>query len=202
METAGLQFDPAAHRYWMPGPPPREVINVTRVLEHFNEGMRTARACNPEAFEYAQALGQAVHRACELDDTGHTIQPDTLDEAVALRLEHWRAFKRDTGCVLHAVEQRVYHPVHDYAGTLDRVLTFAGRRWLVDLKSGVQEPFAEPQTGAYKLAWEAMDGAPIERRACLYLRPEGYKLVPHDGRTDSNTFISMLQTYRWLTTRT
>jgi hypothetical protein len=198
---AQLHFNPTEHRYWI-GPPGqhREVINVTRVLEHFNEEMRAARACNPEAFEYATELGQAVHRACELEDKGHTIQADTLDDAVALRLAQWRKFKRDTGCVLNAIEERVYHPVHDYAGTLDRVMTFAGRRWLVDLKSGARSRFAQPQTGAYKLAWEAQDGAPIERRACLYLGPEDYHLEPHDGRNDSNTFISMLQTYRWLTT--
>lgn len=191
-----VQFDPAAHRYTVAG---RHVINVTSVLSFYNAELDHVA---PEMLERARELGTYVHKACELDDLS-TLNEAELDPLLEPYLRAWRRFKVDTGFECLAIEERVYHRLYDYAGTLDRrarLPRLDRYRWLLDVKSGAKSRWAGPQTGAYAQAHEAMGGEPIERRAAIYLHDDGtYDLQPHRDPNDRTTFLSALTLYRWLT---
>lgn len=194
MSAGDLLFDPGRHRYTIGG---REVVHVTAVLEHFDEEIQRLKRQSPDVIAAAGDLGTAVHVACELDDRG-VLDEGTVEEIVGKRLEQWRKFRREKGFVPVLIEARVYHPVYQYAGTLDRMGALDGCRSLIDIKSGAVSRFAGPQTGAYRAAHEAMGGAPVEKRYSLHLTEDRYFLVPHNDVQDGTVFLSMLNCYRWL----
>lgn len=195
MSVAELTFDPVRHEYRYGG---RIVPGVTSVLEYFDPEMQRLKRERPEAIAAAGDLGTAVHVACELDDNG-VLDEGTVESVVGARLEQWRKFRRDKAFVPVLVEERVYHRAYAYAGTLDTMGALDGCRSLLDRKTGVQSRFAGPQTGAYKLAWESAGGAPVERRYSIHLTEDRYFLVPHVDPQDGTVFLSMLNSWRWLT---
>lgn len=192
----GLTFDEARHEYRYGG---RLVPGVTSVLEFFDHDLQRAKRANPEAFQNAADLGTAVHLACDYYDRGVEIDEATLAPVVGARLEQWKKFRRDKAFVPILVEEKVYHPVYDYAGKLDRLGALDGRRSLLDIKSGAVSRFAQLQTAAYSAAHQAMGGAKVEQRLCVHLDDDRYWLVPHRDPQDATVFVSMVNAWRWLT---
>ena len=146
-----LTFDEATHTYRIHG---KVVPGVTTILKPLTD----FSFVKPEALEAASLFGTAVHKACELDDLDF-LDEEALDPALAPYLQAWRKFSTDYRAAWTAIEERVYSPTHDYAGTLDRfgkvVLpgTFTPKDAVVDIKSGVAlYPAVGPQLAAYKNA--------------------------------------------------
>jgi hypothetical protein len=171
------------HRYFWNGAP---VPGVTGVLEPLDELWHVP----PDVLAAKADLGTRVHLACELDDA------DDLDEAsveddVAPYLDAWRRFRVEKRVQVLSTEEYVYHPLHRYAGQLDRVLGFDGAKWLGDIKTSVGVyPSVGPQTAAYLAA----KGDPtITRRAAIQLKPDGtYRLVELNDPRDWPVFLSCL----------
>jgi hypothetical protein len=145
--VAVLQFDQPTHTYTLDGVRVPSVTQVLKPLYNF-EGIPLA-TLNAKA-----RLGTAVHRACELLDN------DDLDEEseegraalapLAGYLAGYKKFKSDMRPKLLANEQLLHHPVHRYAGQIDRSYAFEGHVWDVDLKSTVSmSPIVGLQTAAY-----------------------------------------------------
>lgn len=189
-----LTFDPVAHRYYWCGTP---VPNVTRILDEVTDFSHVDR----ETLAYAQALGTAVHKACELDDLGDLVE-DSVAVAVGPYLAAYRKFKVEQRPQWDAIEERVFHRLHQVAGTLDRRGTLFREKALVDLKSGIEHPALALQTSAYLESHCSSVGESSVgwKRYGLYLRADGnYKLTeiqtPHV--VDFRDFVSALNVYRW-----
>ncbi len=179
-----LTFEPVEHVYRANGV---IVPSVTQILEILDECWRVP----PDALRRAADLGTAVHLACELDDRDD-LDEDTLDPIVAPYLAAWRRFRLETGFAPEMVEQRVFHPSYQYAGTLDRVGTVAGKRSVLDIKSGESWPSHGPQTAAYQQALLAA-GEKTVSRCAVYLRADGtYRLQALTGKSDWAVFLACL----------
>lgn len=191
MNIPGLTFEPVEHVYHYRG---ERVPSVTQVLDVIDETWRV----DPLVLRAAAERGVAVHRATELDDDGD-LDIDDLDPVLLPYLKAWRRFRSDMGFrVLHS-ESRIWHDGMRFAGTLDRIGTFAaaGRKpgdlQLLDIKSGSAWPSHGPQTAAYAEAFSRLTREKIADRWCVYLRPDGlYRLVRQEHPGDWATFVACL----------
>lgn len=193
--TAVLQFDEQAHAYTLDGV---RVPSVTQVLKPLYDFSRV----DPAMLQAKAALGTAVHLACELLDN------DDLDEEsedgrealapLAGYLAGYKKFKADKKPAVLENETRLFHPVHRYAGTVDRRFEFEGDVWDVDLKSTVaMSPIVGLQTAAYTEMFKA-HGRTRARRGALQLFPDGkYKLWEFKDPSDFSVFLSLLTVQRF-----
>jgi hypothetical protein len=184
-----LRFDDATHTYWLGS---ERIPGVTTILKPLNDFSRI----DPAVLAAAAARGTAAHLATELDDEGD-LDEASVHETVRPYLDAWRLFKRDTGAVVISSEQRVFHSFHKYAGTLDRVLSIDGDKYLIDLKTSVQiSPATGPQTSAYLAA---LGDATVIRRGVVQLKADGsYKFVKLGDPNDLAVFLSCLTVHRFL----
>lgn len=190
-----LTFDEERHEYRFGG---RLIPNVTRVLDPLAD----FGGASPEVLLLARERGRRVHEACEADDLG-TIDEATVDLETAMYLEGYRKFKRENAHAWSGIEERVYHPVFEYAGTLDRIGTLHGRPAMLDIKSGSRQRTTALQTAAYLKAkgTERHIQAASTRRFALYLHDDGtYTLEPIETNLESDfrMFLSALNVHNWL----
>lgn len=195
---AVLQFDEASHTYLLDGV---RVPSVTQVLKPLYDFSRI----DPAMLQAKAALGTAVHRACELLDN------DDLDEEsedgqaallpIAGYLAGYKKFKAEKKPYVIFNERQLHHPVHRYAGTIDRRYKIEGDVWDVDLKSTVaMSPIVGLQTAAYTEMFKAnsIGGNTKARRGALQLFPEGkYKLWEFKDPSDFSVFLSLLTVQRF-----
>lgn len=193
---AELQFDSAAHRYTVGGVWVPSVTQVLKPLYNFD-------GINPEVLNAKAALGTAVHRACELLDADDLDEDSDAGRAalepIAGYLDGYKRFKADKRPVVLANEQRMFHPVHKYAGTIDRSYAMDGHVWDVDLKSTVSmSPIVGLQTAAYTELFRVNGRATTARRGALQLFPDGkYKLHEFRDPADFSVFLSLLTVQRF-----
>lgn len=185
--TPGLIFDAAAHRYFLGS---LELPSVTTVIRDNRLGGDFSCAA-PDDLERARQLGTAAHMALHYDDEG-TLDEGTLDPAVAPYLAAWRAFRRDHHVAIVEMERCYADAVYGFAGTLDRIAVSAGRRILVDIKTGSVEG-ADLQTAAYA----HLAGEPLSvLRWAVQLHPERpvpYTVHPYRNLADWRIFRSALE---------
>ena len=192
-----FSFDEPTHTYTMDG---ARLPSVTQVLKP----LYSFAGISPAVLNAKAALGTAVHRACELLDK------DDLDEEseegrAALAplmgyLNAYKAFKRDKRLKILANEKRLFHPIHRYAGQIDRSYAFDGHVWDVDLKSTVSmSPIVGLQTAAYTDMLRANGRGDVPaRRGALQLFPDGkYKLHEFADPHDFSVFLSLLTIQRF-----
>lgn len=162
-----LQFDKEMHVYTLGG---RRIENVTSILKE--AGLIDTMFYTEEG----RQIGEAVHMAAEFLDRGIRFDRSALDPRVEGRLRAYERFKNDVAFVPEMVESRVYNPIHDYCGSLDRVGSICGKRSLIDLKSGFRMDWHGLQGWAYD---DCVD-VHTSRVFGLYLRVKGtYDLVPY-----------------------
>jgi hypothetical protein len=193
---AVLQFDPGLHAYTFEGVRVPSVTQVLKPLYSF-EGIPVS-VLNAKA-----ALGTAVHRACELLDMDDLDEESDAGRAglvpIAGYLAGYKRFKADKKVKILANEQRLFHPVHRYAGTIDRSYAMEGHVWDVDLKSTVSmSPLVGVQTAAYTEMFRANGRTTPARRGALQLFPDGtYKLHEFADPGDFSVFLSLLTIQRF-----
>lgn len=184
-----LTFDESAHRYELDG---HELPSVTSVLDPFT-GLDYV---NRDVLEAAQLLGTRVHLAVHL---WNTEQMEYCPDDVRPYRDGWRDFLAESGAVVTDSELRVYSDKHRYAGTLDSILYWKGRKCVVDVKSGSVVPkTVGPQCAAYVQAYNEMHGTRLRSRRCIHLRPSGtYKVHKLEDARDFNIFQAALIMHRW-----
>lgn len=189
----GLTFNAERHEYRHNG---SVVPSVTQVLGPLYDWSMVKE----ELLRLAAERGDAVHTATELDDLGD-LDESSVDPAIAGYLEAWRKFRADTGFVPDLIEQRVYHPLHRYAGTLDRGGMLGKRYALIDIKTSSQlHPATAIQTAGYAAAHLARGGRPFQTRHAVKLQADGrYSLSPSytDQAGDFAVFLSLLTVARY-----
>lgn len=197
----GLTFDEASHTYRYRGV---VVPNVTRVLAPLLDLSHV----DPEKLEHARQEGVAMHRMVELYCKGELHVPSLPDWLVP-RLAAFKAFVAETGFVILASEQKLYHPTFAYAGTFDlfgRMPVKQGRVYrdatsCVDLKrSFFAGRVTGLQTAAYALLWEAQGNPRAERRLALKLHADGsYATDLFEDPADRSVFLAALTLHKWKT---
>lgn len=198
LAAPALEFRADDHTYWLDG---KRVPNVTRVLSLLTDYSHI----DPAVLANAQQEGVDMHRMVELYVKGELDEP-TLPTWLEPRLAAFKRFQAETGFELLASEQRVYHPLHRYAGTLDLVgkmrmpQSRAAQRItaLIDLKRSFYAGRAIGlQTAAYGDAWTASGGVKVTHRFALQLRPgASYRLQPFDDRGDFAHYLACLMVWR------
>ena len=108
----GLCFDKEQHKFTVNG---EALPSVTQILKY--EGiipdMKFVTA-------YGLLRGTYVHACTELYDKGD-LDEGALDDELKPYLDCYKQFKADySGDILHA-EKMLWHPVHRYAGIIDRI---------------------------------------------------------------------------------
>ena len=186
--TEGLTFDAERHAYAYLGRPVPSVTTVMRPLyDH------VYRAVPRDQAREAMARGTALHKCIEDYEMGRG-----YDVAYSGYLRAWAAFRRDFGLALapEAIEVRLYSRTLGFCGTPDSV--FSGV--LIDVKSSETPcPITAVQLAAYAhLLREA--GAKIHKRVGLALHDDGtYTARDYpDERSDMNTFLSLVNIYRFV----
>ena len=191
-----LTFDDAAHCYRFAGAVVPSVTQILKPLYDFG-------SIDPSVLIAKAAIGTDVHRAAELLDN------DDLDEEsddgraalapIAGYLSGYKRFKADKRPVVTENETRLYHPIHRYAGTIDRRYEIEGETWDVDLKSTVNmSPIVGIQTAAYSEMFKANGHKAKARRGALQLFPDGkYKLWEFKDPADFSVFLSLLTIQRF-----
>lgn len=193
----GLSFVEEDHSYWRAG---QRVPNVTMILEH--AGISDFSGVPRDILQAAKERGTRVHHAVALHDLGlldeGSVAPDELGY-----LDAWKRFRREQRYRPKLTEWRVYHTLHQYAGTLDSFGTLRTGRYdsnaLIDVKSGVRTAAAGPQTAAYLAALKAPGVRHDTLRFGVYLRADGtYELEQFRNSHHWQVFLAALTAYRYV----
>lgn len=198
--AVGLQFFEDGHRYLLNGQP---VPSVTQVLEPLTDYSHVP----PAVLAHAQAIGTAVHRACELFDRDDLVM-DSLDPRILGYLAAWQRFKSETGFVVEAAELRLASDVYRVAGTLDRVGLLRGvlgkPRAILEIKTTADfMPSFGPQLAGYWQLWReskrlATSQLLATRRYAVQLREDGtYRLQRYADHADFSVFTACLTLFHW-----
>jgi len=156
-----LQLDKTTHTYTLDG---RTLPGVTAVLT--DVGAVDTTWFTPEA----RRRGQIVHRACRLlleDD----LDEDSLSPGLKGYIAAFKRFLTETGFKAKFIEHKVHGINH--AGTLDWYGVMHGAAVLIDGKSGAVPKWCRLQTAAYAQALQHCEGALVEKRFGLQLKPDG-----------------------------
>ncbi|MCA3187664.1 MULTISPECIES: PD-(D/E)XK nuclease family protein [unclassified Cupriavidus] len=187
---SALLFDEASHTYRFDG---AIIPSVTQILSPLNDLSMIPVA----TLEYKRQLGTAVHKATELYDLGE-LDEDSVAPVVRPYLDAWIRLRAELPFEILGMEERVYHPVHRYAGTYDRLVILDGKRSVFDLKTGAMYPSYGPQTAAYKNAVEKATGKRIEGRYAIELRDDAtYRLHEMTDPEDWQVFLGCLALHRF-----
>jgi hypothetical protein len=184
-----LEFNEERHEYKFSGVIVPSVTTILKPLIDYS-------MIHPELLRQASELGSMVHLTTELHDT-EQLDEDDLDPILVPYLAGWKKFRREVGFVPDTVERRMYHPLHRYCGTSDRTGAIRGVKAVVDIKKMMTlGPVIGPQLAAYK-EMHNLEGAGIEKRYALGLRPDGtYRLKEYTDPSDLPCFMSLLNIMR------
>jgi hypothetical protein len=180
-----VDFDESTHTYRVGG---KVVPGVTSILAPLQDFGRVSA----DVLDRKRRLGTHVHWCCEALDMGGEVE--VWDDAIPY-VDAYLEFMAKTGALVIDNERIVFHPIHRYAGTLDRVLEIGGDEWVVDLKTAVSCPASVgPQTAGYA---QAYDGSRQFRRGALMLDKTGRpRLIELASPDDWPVFLSCLTVYR------
>jgi len=122
--------------------------------------------------------GSRVHNATEQLDKGNPIHWADDDGKAFFQLDEWQLllnyvdFKEKVNPVIIANEQPLCSDTLGFGGTLDRIVEFAGKRWLLDIKTSnqISDTFIL-QLSAYAKLWnEKFPHLPIDDVCILWLK--------------------------------
>ena len=144
-----IEFNESRHEYKKDG------VIIPSVTQSI--GMLYAGAFEkipPAVLEYKTAVGSAVHLATQYHDEG-CLDYDGLDDVVRGYVDGYLKFLAENKCEWSGIETLVYHPVHRYAGRLDRKGRVNGEFYYVDLKCVAHvSKVTGPQLAGYQAADE------------------------------------------------
>jgi hypothetical protein len=149
--THTLTFNEETHTYTLDG---RPVPSVTTVLGDLLPTWK--------ADDWYLERGRAVHACAAFIGRD---EPFAHDEQIDGQVKAIERFYYEVDPTVLAVEQTVFSPLYQYAGTLDLLCTFNRRRTVIDFKASVTDTVLY-QLGAYALAeGRATHGMGVEIRA-------------------------------------
>jgi hypothetical protein len=152
-----------------------EIENRTQVVEgkvvpwYFAEEIRDAKA----------HTGTVIHHLIHQHATGESLPADMVPTADEIRrFEMWKKLMVSEGIVYASSELRRYSSVLLVAGTLDLKVSWRGRLWILDTKTGRLKRDAAVQAATYTVLdaetslFEAEDWPGLEKFQAAYKRGE------------------------------
>ncbi len=192
-----LHFDRATHTYRLGS---RVLPSVTQILE--DVGIIDYSQIPVETRQMALERGSAVHEAIALDLQSDLDESSAEESGILGYVHAAREARRALGVEILAVEEQVYHPVLDYAGTLD----LRSADCVIDWKTTRAEYWVRFQLAAYVAACAARTGITTRwsgvswRRICVELHCDGtyriYEIAPDTWCDDFTTFVAALRVWR------
>ncbi len=182
-----LTFEESSHTYRLDG---AVIPSVTQLL-----GKLHSFAGVPEdVLEAARERGTAVHKATQYFDEDD-LDEEKLDPQTAGYLAGWKSFVADSRVKFTAIEAMGSHPLHRYAGTVDRIGVIASLDWIIDIKTAAaSHPVWDLQSSAYAHLF----GKPSAKRGTVQLRPDGkYKFCEWKDPAAWPTFLSLVTLFNW-----
>ncbi len=150
-----------------------------------------------DRMENALRRGQMVHLACQYLDEGRGVNWDLLDPRLEGYVRGHERMLEDLNPKPIAIEKPIVAPSLNVGGRPDVVYWIAGRRCLVDRKSGNSRKRRDGkvQTALYKLIWDHNHPAKkIDRRYIEKLYPTGkYQLIPCEDLMDLQAAMDVLK---------
>jgi len=185
-----LEFDRARHRYTVGGV---VLASVTQVLEPEEQLDGIA----PDVLEAGRLRGQHVHEACALL-AHNNLDWRTLDPLLVPYVDACNRFLTHADLTVLLVEQRMYDPQLQIAGTMDLLGVINGKEWILDYKSGVVSRTWGPQLAAYEYLYRLHHGGRQRRRGVVQLRDDSsYRLIELSDSRDWSIFVSCLNLWHW-----
>lgn len=189
-----FEFDENEHIYKLEGV---VIPGVTSIIA--DAGMSNVNRDDP-AVMAAGLFGTATHKATELKDKG-TLDESTVDPEIRPYLDAWEDCKLEFGLKIIENELKLYHPIHLFAGTMDRVVEWNGNKNILDIKTSADFPaHVGVQLSAYQNLYnhdkKRSDSA--TGKIAVLLRKDGtYKFRAINNRLDWPTFLSALTLFNW-----
>lgn len=175
---ATLLFYDEGHRYEVDGAEVPSVSELCRFISREVYGDVTQWR-----LDNAADRGTRVHKACEILDLYGKAD---VDDDIVPYLQAYLQFRKEHGVAYTMIEKSLFHPVENYAGTIDRAGTVDGKPAIVDIKTSctVQKRLALAQLNFYRRMLE-LDTPAEYSLYILHLSPDGtYKLIPIDRNDD------------------
>ncbi len=147
-------------------------------------------------------LGTSVHSSVEQFNTESRLDSIGYETAPYLA-QYGHAIYRE-GIKILNTEQYVVNTDVGFGGTYDSIVEIAGKRGMLDVKSGKEKPSQRLQlTGLSMGQWHGLAGMEAEPMPALdpvgwilLLRPDGYQLVEHEiTNLDREHFIGLVEMY-------
>lgn len=169
------------------------------------EAVDWLKHANDRVSDAASDVGSEVHDWAEAKVLGKPLPP--LRKETEGMAKSFERFLAEWEPEYEATEATTYSREHGYAGTFDAVATVAGRRYLIDYKTGKGVyPEVALQLAAYRYA--DFIGLPDDTEgpipdvfgcAVVHLRPRGYKFIPVTAGQDQFRMFLYAQQVREFT---
>ena len=179
-----LLFDPEKHEYRV-----NSVLypSVTEILSEmgFIDGTWFT--------EDGRLRGKLTHQIIHWHLTGE-LDEETIDPILRPYFDAWLQFEKDTGFVPETIEKPFANETYRFAGTPDYIGCLNGHNAIVDVKTGIVQPWVSLQLAAY----EILAKHPSLERFSLQLTKKGkYRLIQYKDISDRQIFLSALACYWW-----
>ncbi len=145
-----VTFEENGHIYRADGRPLTSVTTILKAVGLYDSHQYT----DPKH----RMIGSAVHRVCQLIDTGRYDESATHEDIRPFGLAYQR-FAADTGFKGLRWEQGFGDPKTGVAGTFDVIGTMDGEYWMLDFKKGNVPDLVPVQLAAYESLLET--GTPV-----------------------------------------
>lgn len=190
-------FDQKTHTYMLDGaiiPSVTQVICDAGIADF--EFMEKRRK---DILDRSQKFGRAVHKMIELYNK-EILDMGSVDAPLIPYLEGWKRMEEMFGLVIEKSEQMLPSLKHRFAGTIDIVAQItkgklAGRRAIIDIKSGCLQPAVMPQIGGYMVLWnENFPKSRVRTGLAIQLtdNPDGARVKVIEDRVHQAGFLSCL----------
>lgn len=182
-----LQLEPSTHTYRLDG---QVIPGVTSVLK--GVGIIDYSFIPQDVLQEASRRGTAVHVALQHYDEG-TFDRGSFNPEWLGYIDAYERFLEQSRFQPAQIEQKIYHPLHRYAGTLDRTGLLDDDLVILDFKTGLVLPGHALQLAGYL---NCLPGPRRFRRMALQLCANAtYRIHEYPGsdlRLHVEVFLSAL----------
>lgn len=169
-------------------------------LPHVTDILRDAGLIDTDWYTAEQRdRGSAVHIATSYLDEGD-LDETSIDPKIRPRIDSYKKFLVEVRPEILHIEEPVKHQIYRFCGTADRILRINGQPGVLDLKGTTPCDWHGLQLAAYAECLASMQlirEFVSFRRWNLYLRDDGYKLIPRKDREDWPAFLAALTLRNW-----
>lgn len=180
-----IRLEPIEHIYWL----------GNRLIPGYSEICRELGVTKPNPFHTPEGREEGVSLHLWLGFLARGKTPaGPPDPRIAGRVKGIEKFLSDTGFKIVGGETPQYDPLLNYAVTPDLWGHIGNWSWVIEAKRGAKLPGHRLQTIAQLIALGA-NGFRAQKRGCLYLSDNSYRLVEHTDKNDRVNWAAIVEGY-------